>query len=104
MLRGLFCAHLGVDEASRLWDVYVFEGDKVLIRAVVGCLIRLEGKLYGSKEEILKVLGWPNVDAATALENPSPRLWDVGTEEDFMTAVREAGKVEADGARSPLPV
>ncbi|KAL9095603.1 MAG: hypothetical protein Q9165_002035 [Trypethelium subeluteriae] len=104
MLRTFFCAHLGVDEASRLWDVYVFEGDKVLIRAVVGCLMRLEGRLYGNREEILKVLGWPDLNVNADPANPSSRLWDVGDEEEFMKAVREAGKVEADGSRSPLPV
>ena len=104
MLRSLFCAHLGVDQLSRLWDVYVFEGDGVLIRAVVGCLIRLEGKLYDGKNEILRVLGWPNPDVAAAGNQKSSfRPWDVGNEEEFMRAVREAGKVEADGARSPLP-
>ncbi|KAI9701387.1 MAG: hypothetical protein M1820_006478 [Bogoriella megaspora] len=106
MMRSLFCARLGVDEASRLWDVYVFEGDRVLIRAVVGCLIKLEGKLYGTREEILSVLGWPDANPATAGSGKqSSRMWDVGSEEDFMVAVREAGKVEAtpSGARSPLP-
>ncbi|KAI9664921.1 MAG: hypothetical protein M1821_006369 [Bathelium mastoideum] len=103
ILRSLFCARLGVDHASRLWDVYVFEGDSVLIRAVVGCLIRLEGRLYTNRSEILKVLGWPNPNVAADDQMPSSRLWDVGDEEDFMLAVREAGKVEADGSRSPLP-
>ena len=104
LLRSLFCARLGVDDVSRLWDVYVFEGDKVLIRAAVGILIRLEGNLYGKRDEILEVLGWPSLDLATGIDKPSSRLWNVGTEEEFMRAVREAGKVEADGDRSPLPV
>ncbi|KAJ9645313.1 hypothetical protein H2199_003319 [Coniosporium tulheliwenetii] len=56
LLSGLFCAELGVEITSRVWDVYVFEGDRALVRAVVGVLTCLEGRLYGSKEEVLEVL------------------------------------------------
>jgi hypothetical protein len=41
------------------------------------------GRLYGGKEEILALLGWMN-----------ERCWELGSEEEFMEGVREAGKVE----------
>lgn len=82
LLSGLFCAELGVEIASRVWDVYVFEGDRALVRAVVGMLSVLEGRLYGSKEEVLQVLGG---------------TWNVGTADEFMAGMRSAGKVEVEG-------
>lgn len=87
VFRCLFAYNLPLGHVGRVWDVYVFEGDKALIRAAVGVLGKLEGKLYGSKEEVLGLIGWMN-------ENK----WEVGNEEEFIEAVREAGKV--DGRRT----
>lgn len=66
-----------IDIAARIWDVYVFEGDKALIWATVTLLSKLEGQLYGSEEELLSILGWSAGD-----------LWDIGSEDDFMTEMR----------------
>jgi hypothetical protein len=84
MFQTLFCSRAGVDISSRIWDVYVFEGDKALIRAAVGTLWRLEGRLYGGKEEVLDILGWSRGSDS----------WDAGSGDDFMKAVRSAGKVD----------
>jgi hypothetical protein len=85
MLRSLFCSQkFGMDIASRIWDVYVFEGDKALVRAAVGILAKLEGRLYGNKQEILDVLG------------SSSGTCDLGTEDSFMKIVREMGKVDEE--------
>lgn len=43
---------------QRLWDVIVFDGDAAMIRACVGVLAAEESALYGSREEVLAVLGW----------------------------------------------
>lgn len=72
--------HLPTDVCSRLWDVSVFEGDKSVVRSMVGVLALLESKLYGSREEIISLLGW------------GAAKWTLG-EEEVMKAVREAGKV-----------
>ncbi|KAF2842801.1 hypothetical protein M501DRAFT_993572 [Patellaria atrata CBS 101060] len=85
LFRTMFCNGLGIDIASRIWDVYVFEGDKALIRAAVGALVSLEGKLYGTKDEVLDLLGWP-----------ANKRWDVGNEDDFMRNMRTAGKIETE--------
>ncbi|KAK1065061.1 hypothetical protein LTR74_008173 [Friedmanniomyces endolithicus] len=79
IFRCLFAYNLPAEHVSRLWDVYVFEGDDVLIRAAVAVLGRLEGKLYGGKEEVLDLLSWRNRGR-----------WEVGGEEEFVGAVREA--------------
>lgn len=86
MFRCLFAYHLPVECVSRLWDIFVFEGDKALVRAAVAVLGKLEGKLYGSRHEILDLIGWRN-----------EKGWDLGSEEEFISAVREAGKVDHKG-------
>ena len=92
MFRSLFCSQkFGMDIASRIFDVYVFEGDAALIRASVGTLAKLEGRLYGSHHEILELLG-------SAQSSP----WDLGKEDEFMAMMREMGKVEdGDDGKAP---
>ncbi|ODQ55244.1 hypothetical protein SAICODRAFT_88323 [Saitoella complicata NRRL Y-17804] len=54
----LFSAHLPVDTASRLVDIYCFEGDGFLLRSFIACLVALEDRLYGDRDEVANVLGW----------------------------------------------
>ncbi|KAK0659373.1 TBC domain-containing protein C23D3.03c [Lasiodiplodia hormozganensis] len=84
LFRTMFCHGPGLDISSRIWDVYVFEGDKSLVRAAVGVLDALEGRLYGSREEVLDLLGW----SAT-------QEWGIKDEDAFMRGVRNAGKVDS---------
>ncbi|KAG4440366.1 hypothetical protein IFR05_004159 [Cadophora sp. M221] len=51
MFTSLFTESLSLDNATRLWDVMVFEGDAVLVRAAVAYLTELEGKLFGARSE-----------------------------------------------------
>ncbi|KEZ46337.1 hypothetical protein SAPIO_CDS0640 [Scedosporium apiospermum] len=85
----LFTASLAVDEAARLWDVYVFEGDAVLIRAAVALIVWEEGPLLGaaSVEDVRAVLG-----GGGASTRQKKVLGEVGAEDRWMQAVREAGK------------
>ncbi|KAL8819457.1 MAG: hypothetical protein Q9223_002115 [Gallowayella weberi] len=72
---------LGVEAASRVWDVMVFDGDAAVVRTVVGLLGWLEGRLYGNREEVLGVLGWRGGG------------WGIeGDVEGFMKLVRAVGK------------
>ena len=75
-----------IDIAARIWDVYVFEGDKALVWATVSLLSKLEGQLYGSEEELLSILGWSTADAGDA--GDAGDLWDIGSEDDFMAEMR----------------
>ena len=77
MFQTLFTCGLEIDVLSRVWDVLVFEGDTVCIRTAVAVLSKLEAKLYGAKDEVLHVLRGK---------------WDLGPEDEFMLAVRSAGK------------
>lgn len=87
ILSTLFCSSkFSLDISSRIIDVYVFEGDKTLVRAAVATLAALEGKLYGSKDEILSVTGGEG-------------MWELGPEEEFLNLVREMGKVEGESPK-----
>ncbi|OAA34495.1 Rab-GAP/TBC domain protein [Metarhizium rileyi] len=85
----LFTGQLSIDEAARLWDVYVFEGDALLVRAAVALLLSREMALLGSKtpDEVLAVMTRANFNTGSARA-----LTEAGAEDRFMAAVREAGK------------
>ncbi|KAK3321940.1 hypothetical protein B0H66DRAFT_601421 [Apodospora peruviana] len=89
LFTGLFTGHLALDEAARLWDVYVFEGDAILVRAGVALLLQKEMALLGTKS-IAEVRGILNY---TADGVKKPRVVGANGEEDrWMQAVKEAGK------------
>lgn len=84
MFLTLFALHCPLDITTRLWDVYVFEGDAFLVRTALGVLSALEPHLYGTREEIVKLLGW------------RAKTWKLGKEDEFLRTVRTAGKVEPE--------
>ncbi|KAJ4291415.1 hypothetical protein N0V88_006008 [Collariella sp. IMI 366227] len=89
IFTGLFTRHLALDEATRLWDVYVFEGDALLVRAGVALLLQREMALLGTKSiaEVQAVLGMMSDGGK------SPRVvGGSGEEEKWIKAVRDAGK------------
>ncbi len=79
LFAGLFTGHLSLDNATRLWDVMVFEGDKTLVRAGVAYLMTLELKLSSvqTPSEVREMVG--------------AGLGELG-EEEWMRSVRDAGK------------
>lgn len=68
-----------MDIASRVLDVYVFEGDNVLNLVACGVLAKLEGKLYGSRNEILDVV-------------LGSQGYELGKDDEFMMLVRSMGE------------
>ena len=80
---------LDLEVASRVWDVMVFEGDALIIRAAVAMIGSLESRLYGSREEVLGVLSWGNEGKVSERSG-----WEVGDEDVFMGRVRWVGKEE----------
>ena len=85
----LFTRQLAVDEVTRLWDVYLFEGDAILIRAAVAILLRNEMAVSGATtaDEVRSLVQ----DTDKSPVSPSS-AGDVGAEEIFMRLLREAGK------------
>ncbi|KAI1118447.1 hypothetical protein F5Y14DRAFT_398471 [Nemania sp. NC0429] len=49
MLLPLFTRHLSLDDCTRLWDVYVFEGDGVLVHAAAALLLEREMSLLSTR-------------------------------------------------------
>ncbi|KAB5522157.1 hypothetical protein GE09DRAFT_977492 [Coniochaeta sp. 2T2.1] len=84
----LFTSHLALDEAARLWDVYVFEGDAILVRAGVAMLVQKEMALLGaqSMDEVRAVLEKDTEEGEKKVVGKN------GAEERWIRAVREAGK------------
>lgn len=56
MLFSLLAKQSPIDISSRIFDIYAFEGDAFLMRAVIGIFISLEHALYGTAQEVLLVL------------------------------------------------
>ncbi|RDW68583.1 hypothetical protein BP5796_09240 [Coleophoma crateriformis] len=78
LFTSLFTSTLSLDNATRLWDTMVFEGDAILVRAGVAYLLSLESKLFGtvSEEEVIRLVG-SGIEAQ---------------EDEWMKTVRDAGK------------
>jgi len=53
----LFAKSLPIDIASRLWDVYLLEGDSFLFRAAIGLLKMLQPNIVGREmDAIMKLI------------------------------------------------
>jgi hypothetical protein len=78
IFSSLFTKQLSLDAITRLWDIWVFEGDAVLVRAMVALLGSLETKLYAasSGREVMEVLNSSTIEE----------------EEDWIIALRDAGR------------
>ncbi|KAL2104442.1 hypothetical protein VUR80DRAFT_750 [Thermomyces stellatus] len=88
VFASLFTSSLAVDEAARLWDVYVFEGDAVLIRAATALLLEEEGPIMAAKSsaEVREIL-------TGAKDGRRGRaVAEVGAEDRWMEAVRAVGE------------
>ena len=93
IFTSLFTQHLAIDEASRLWDIYVFEGDALLIRAAVAFLLQKEMVLLGSNsvDDVASALLAGADNSKDASGSPTVTA-KIGAEEQFIAAVREAGR------------
>ncbi|KAJ6786557.1 hypothetical protein PWT90_11064 [Aphanocladium album] len=89
IFSSIFTSLLAIDEAARLWDVYVFEGDALLVRAAVAILLEREMALLGSKtpDEV-----WAVMSKASTNSTAPRAVGEIGAEDKFIQAVRNAGK------------
>ncbi|TQW00881.1 TBC1 domain family member 14 [Cordyceps javanica] len=89
VFSSIFTSLLAIDEAARLWDVYVFEGDALLVRAAVAVLMEREMDLLGSKtpDEV-----WAVMSKASTHSTAPRAVGEIGAENKFIQAVRDAGK------------
>ncbi|KAL4990385.1 hypothetical protein BDW68DRAFT_40632 [Aspergillus falconensis] len=122
MFRSLLTNGLDLERLSRVWDCWVFEGDRIMIRAAVAILGCLQTQLFGftkpddqSRSAVKNILAWGPHDVGT---KPKERrsapaapiagfagglasvaaghywiLTSAGDEDGFIREMREAGKV-----------
>ncbi|KAI9924073.1 hypothetical protein ASPWEDRAFT_67221 [Aspergillus wentii DTO 134E9] len=124
MFRSLLTNGLDLERISRVWDCWVFEGDRIMIRAAVAILGSLQSQLTGfttpddhSRITVKNILGWgprhlgaKSKDRHSAPAAPATGfgggqfanavgdywvLTSAGDEDGFMSEVREAGKVRS---------
>ncbi|OAA61750.1 tbc domain protein [Niveomyces insectorum RCEF 264] len=90
VFTSLFTSHLALDQVARLWDVYVFEGDAVLVRAGVAFLMEREAALFGTRnlQEVRVALDGND----GGLEKRQAIVAQLGEEDRWIKAVRDAGK------------
>lgn len=98
MFRTLFANGLDLERLSRVWDCWVFEGDRIVVRTGVAILGCLGSQIFGieDREAIVSLLGW-----GPRGNDGRSGYWDLsatGDEDAFMREVREAGKVESEKA------
>ncbi|KAL4874647.1 hypothetical protein BJY04DRAFT_203458 [Aspergillus karnatakaensis] len=121
MFRSLLTNGLDLERISRVWDCWVFEGDRIMIRAAVAILGSLQAQLFGftkpddhSRLAVKNILAWGPHDAGAkpkerrsapaapvagfggVLTSAVGDYWiltSAGDEDGFMNEVREAGKV-----------
>ena len=92
IFTALFTSQLALDDAARLWDVYVFEGDSVLVRAGVALLMQKEMALLGAKT-VTEVRSILQGSAEEEEKKDKARVvGGQGAEDRWIRAVREAGK------------
>ncbi len=89
VFSSIFTSLLAIDEAARLWDVYVFEGDALLVRAAVAILLEREMDLLGSKTPAEV---WTVMSKASTNSTAPRAVGEMGAEDKFIETVRHAGK------------
>lgn len=102
MFRTIFSNGLDVDRLCRIWDIWVFEGDRALVRAAVAILGCLQSQLFDIRGDIdlkrrntQEMLGWGPFN-----RQPKSGHWNlhtIGDEEKFMEEVRLAGTLDVNG-------
>ncbi|OCT46502.1 putative TBC domain protein [Cladophialophora carrionii] len=102
MLRTIFSNGLDVDRLCRVWDIWIFEGDRTLVNAAVAVLGSLQSQLFGmegnldlKRRNTQEMLGWGPFNRL-----PRSGHWNlqtVGDEDRFVDEIRLAGTLDYTG-------
>ncbi|KIW84557.1 hypothetical protein Z517_03807 [Fonsecaea pedrosoi CBS 271.37] len=102
MLRTIFSNGLDVDRLSRIWDIWIFEGDRTLVNAAVAILGSLQQQLFDiqgdtdlKRRNIQEMLGWGPFNRLP--QSGHWNLQSVGDEDKFVEEVRLAGTLDYTG-------
>lgn len=123
IFRSLLTNGLDLERLCRVWDCWAFEGDRIMIRAAVALMGCLQAQLFSfhqgdeqTRITVRDILGWGPRHVGANNQKPKDRhsapaaagftgkianpgvadywvLTAAGNEDEFMKAVREAGKV-----------
>ena len=77
---------------QRLWDIFLFDGDAGLARCAVGALAAAERALYGSRDEVRRVLGWRGAGFGVGFGDAGEGEEEEERVEAFVGVVREVGR------------
>ncbi|OWB54761.1 hypothetical protein B5S28_g615 [[Candida] boidinii] len=111
LMSNYFSSIFRINTCSRILDIYLFEGETFLLRTVLGLFKKIDYKLLGTKEEVLKILSDEssqvlNKDIYNYLQNDYEKNYssnndsndsellatfkylDVGEEDEFIKSVR----------------
>jgi hypothetical protein len=55
-IKSFFALYMPLDVLARVWDIFVFEGDKILLCTAVAVLSHYEMRLYEDKDTVLRTL------------------------------------------------
>lgn len=98
MFRTLFCNGLDIDRLCRTFDLWVFEGDKLIVRAAVAILGCLQSQLFEvtgdidlRRRNIQEMLAWGPFN-----RNTLGGHWDLHhiNQEKFVDEIRVAGELD----------
>lgn len=101
MFRTLFANGLDLDRLCRVWDIWIFESDRYLVRTAVALLGALQNQIFDiqgdidlRRRNIQESLGWGPFNRTNS------GYWDLsalGDEELFVEEIRAAGKLDCAG-------
>lgn len=88
--------YLDLTKLSTLIDIYLFEGDSFLLRCALGFLSKISYKLFGNKEEVMKILGPSSlIDLNQHLFSQNQfeliqgfKYLDLGSDDEFFQCIR----------------
>ena len=101
MFRTLFTNGLDVDRLCRVWDIWAFEGDKILIHTAVALVGSLQAQLFDvsgdidlRRRNIQEMLAWGPFNRTTPGE-----YWKMShtSEDNFVEDISFAGKLDYRG-------
>ena len=102
MLRTIFSNGLDVDRLCRVWDVWIFEGDRALVNTAVAVLGSLQPQLFSvegdvdlKRRNIQEMLAWGPFNRLPVSGHWT--LHGVGDEEKFVEEIRLAGTLDYTG-------
>lgn len=101
MFRTLFANGMDLDRLCRVWDIWVFEGDRYLVRTAVALLgtlqtqiFDLQGDFHLRRRNIQEMLGWGPFNRTGC---GYWKLDSSGDGDSFVEEIRAAGRLDCAG-------